>query len=332
MRTVSWLSRPPKPTELIATARAVVQRAPETLMVVRYRAQPTAATIIRQASTAILAYLLALQLPLTPRPVLAPLTALLVSQVTLYQTLRSAVRRVVAVVAGVLLAVVLSAFVGFTWWSLGLTIAVGLAVGYALHLGDTVLEVPISAMLILSVGTIRAAATGRVVETLFGAAAGLLAELVFARPRLQPAAEAVDELCRTMAGLLADMAAGLRDGTVVEKSSGWLGGHGRWAVRSAGWMTRYIRPRRASGSLRTGPSWPRSGPSCGPWWRLSSMRRSPSGSSPDRWLTAPAWPKTTARYATSTYASRLGTAVAELAAALRDLRPPGLEHDSPAAN
>ena len=192
-------------------------------MVVRYRAQPTAATIIRQASTAILAYLLALQLPLTPRPVLAPLTALLVSQVTLYQTLRSAVRRVVAVVAGVLLAIVLSAFVGFTWWSLGLTIAVGLAVGYALRLGDTVLEVPISAMLILSVGTIRAAATGRVVETLFGAAAGLLAELVFARPRLQPAAEAVGELCRTMADLLADMAAGLRDGTVVEKSSGWLG-------------------------------------------------------------------------------------------------------------
>ena len=262
MRTVSWLSRPPKPTELIATARAVVQRAPETLMVVRYRAQPTAATIIRQASTAILAYLLALQLPLTPRPVLAPLTALLVSQVTLYQTLRSAVRRVVAVVAGVLLAVVLSAFVGFTWWSLGLTIAVGLAVGYALHLGDTVLEVPISAMLILSVGTIRAAATGRVVETLFGAAAGLLAELVFARPRLQPAAEAVDELCATMAACWRTWPLAPRRDRRRSRPAGW-GGQGRWAVRSAGWMTRYIRPRRASGSLRADPAGPGLGRAAG---------------------------------------------------------------------
>ncbi|HEX3488360.1 MAG TPA: aromatic acid exporter family protein, partial [Streptosporangiaceae bacterium] len=105
-------------------------------MLVRHRAQPTALTIARLASTAILAYLVALALPdHTPRPVLAPLTALLVAQVTLYQTLRSAVRRVAAVVTGVLVAVALSAVVGFTWWSLGITIVAGLALGYLLRLG-----------------------------------------------------------------------------------------------------------------------------------------------------------------------------------------------------
>jgi uncharacterized membrane protein YgaE (UPF0421/DUF939 family) len=131
-------------------------------------------TIVRLASTAVFAYLVALLLPVTSRPVLAPLTALLVIQVTLYQTLRSAVRRVGAVVSGVLLAVALSSWVGFTWWSLGLTIAVALAIGYALHLGDSVLEVPISAMLILSVDT-HSAGTWRIVETLVGAGAGLVA-------------------------------------------------------------------------------------------------------------------------------------------------------------
>jgi uncharacterized membrane protein YgaE (UPF0421/DUF939 family) len=209
-------------TEISAAAQPVAQRRPVSLTVVRRRAQPTAVTIARLASTAVFAYLVALLLPVTSPPVLAPLTALLVIQVTLYETLRSAIRRVGAVVCGVLLAVALSAWIGFTWWSLGLTIAVALAIGYALHLEDSVLEVPISAMLILSLDT-HSAGTWRIVETLVGAGAGLLAGLVFARPRVQPAAEAIDELCRKMAGLLEEMADGLRDGSVLDRSGDWLG-------------------------------------------------------------------------------------------------------------
>jgi uncharacterized membrane protein YgaE (UPF0421/DUF939 family) len=236
-------------TQIGAAARAVAQRTPVTLTVVRQRAQPTAVTIARLASTAVLAYLLALLLPVTSRPVLAPLTALLVIQVTLYQTLRSAIRRVGAVVAGVLLAVALSAWVGFTWWSLGLMIAVALAVGYALHLEESILEVPISAMLILSVDT-HAAATWRIVETLVGAAAGLLAGLVFARPRVQPAAEAINDLCRTMADLLDQMADGLSDGSVLDRSNDWLG-----RARSLGSEIRRVDEalREAEESVRLNP-------------------------------------------------------------------------------
>jgi uncharacterized membrane protein YgaE (UPF0421/DUF939 family) len=204
-----------------AAARAVAQRTPETMTVVRQRAQPTAVTIARLASTAVFAYLLALQLPGSPRPVLAPLTALLVIQVTLYQTLRSAIQRVASVVTGVLVAVVLSAAVGFTWWSLGLTIVAALVLGYVLHLGAEILEVPISAMLILSVDT-RAAATSRIVETLVGAGAGLLSGLFLAGPRVQPAEEAVDDLCLQMANLLDQMAQGLADGVAKDASGDWL--------------------------------------------------------------------------------------------------------------
>jgi hypothetical protein len=88
--------------EITAAARTITQRAPVTLTLVRQRAQPTAETIVRLAVTAVFAYLVALLIPGTSRPVLAPLTALLVVQVSIYQRLRSAVRRVASVVAGVL--------------------------------------------------------------------------------------------------------------------------------------------------------------------------------------------------------------------------------------
>jgi len=224
MQFSSRSSQQRRPGQLGGAARAVAQRAPETITVVRYRAQPTAVTIARLTSTAVFAYLLAQYLlpVVTPRPVLAPLTALLVAQVTLYHTMHSAIQRVVAVVAGVLIALGLSAWLGFTWWSLGITIAIALAIGYALHLGDSVLEVPISAMLILSVTIEPTAAYGRVYETLVGAGAGLLAGFVFARPKVQPAAEALEDLCDKMASLLGEMAEGLRDGSVNEHAPGWL--------------------------------------------------------------------------------------------------------------
>jgi uncharacterized membrane protein YccC len=208
--------------ETTGAAQTIRQRAPVTLTLVRRRAQPTAESIVRLTVTAVFAYMLALLIPpSTPRPVLAPLTALLVVQVSAYQTLRSALRRVASVVAGVLLALGLSAWVGFTWWSLAIAIAIGLAVGHALHLHEEVLEVPVSAMLILSVGT-RSAATGRVVETAVGTAAGLVAGFVLTPPRVQPAEEAVEELCRTMAGLLERMAAGLGSESVGDSARGWL--------------------------------------------------------------------------------------------------------------
>jgi uncharacterized membrane protein YccC len=227
----------------------VAQRAPETLTLVRHRTQPTAETIVRLTVTAVFAYLISLTVPGTSHSVLAPLTALLVAQVSLYQTLRSAISRVAAVVAGVLLAVGLAALVGFTWWSLGIMIAVALAIGYALHLGDNTLEVPISAMLILS-GDTKAAATGRIVDTFIGTAAGLVAGFVFTSPQVQPAEEAIEDLCRKMSDLLARMAAGLIEGDVPVATGDWLA-----QARSLGLEIRRVDDalRQAEESLRLNP-------------------------------------------------------------------------------
>jgi uncharacterized membrane protein YgaE (UPF0421/DUF939 family) len=208
-------------TQISAAARTITQRAPVTLTLARDRAQPTAATITRLTACAVFAYLIALPVPETSPPVVAPLTAILVLQVSIYQTLFSAVRRVAAVVIGVLIALGLSRWIGFTWWSLGLTITLGLAVGYALRLRESVLEVPISAMLILSVGS-RAAATSRITETLIGTGAGLIAGFVLTAPQVEPAEEAIADLARTMADLLDRMAAGLNDGSVNDSARAWL--------------------------------------------------------------------------------------------------------------
>jgi Aromatic acid exporter family member 1 len=170
----------------------------------------TAAYITRLTATATFAYVLATLLPGTSeRPVLAPLTALLVLQASLYQTIRSGLKKVLSVTAGVLVAVGLAEFIGFSWWQLMMLIAAALVIGRALRLGDDLLEVPISAMLIFASAGHQAAAAGRVVDTLVGTAAGLLGGLAFAQLQVQPARAAVCGLAGRLAALLDRMSADL---------------------------------------------------------------------------------------------------------------------------
>jgi hypothetical protein len=205
------------------TLQPVSSKVTAPLKLVRRRAQPKAALVGRLTATATVAYLIALLVPGTSaKPTLAPLTALLVLQISLYRTLHSAVQRVGSVVGGVLVAVVLAWALGFTWWSLGLAIGAALVLGHLLRLGEHVLEVPISAMLILSLPT-GVNATDRVLETLVGAAVGLIAGLVLSPLRVQPAEEAIAELARELGDLLDEMAAGLRQVPSHEEAAAWLG-------------------------------------------------------------------------------------------------------------
>ncbi|HEX4831489.1 MAG TPA: FUSC family protein [Trebonia sp.] len=175
------------------------------------RAQPTAAYIARLTATAVAAYLIAHLVPVASgRPVLAPLTAMLVLQASVYQTARAGLKKVAAVTVGVLVAVCLSEVVPFSWWLLGLLIAGALWIGHLMRLGDDLLEVPISAMLIFSAQTLKTAASGRLVDTLIGSAVGLAGGLAFARLRTGSAQEAVGDLARRLSEFLSDMADGLR--------------------------------------------------------------------------------------------------------------------------
>jgi len=183
---------------------------------------------VRTAKTtlaAVLSYVVAQRLGTSPDGILAPLTALLVVQLTLYETVAHGWERVASVTSGVLLAVGVASLVGLTWWSLGAVVAVSLLVGRLLRLGPHLPEVAISAMLVLAVGGAgtAAAAAGRVSETLIGAAVGLAVNAVVAPPLYaQPAGEALGRLADSLAGLLRGLAAALRTGWSREAADHWL--------------------------------------------------------------------------------------------------------------
>ena len=155
------------------------------------------------------------------QPLLAPLTAMLVVQVTPLSLLASGLDRVVAVVAGVVLAVGFAAVVPLEWWSLGILILISITIGQYLRLRSNLVEVAISAMLVLGVGEIgaEAAAGQRIAETLVGAAVGIVATLLFppkvpsgdAGRAIDGLADAVSELLVRAADELSEMAEAHRD-------------------------------------------------------------------------------------------------------------------------
>ena len=181
---------------------------------------------LRTAKTtlaAVLSFALAQQLLTSPQPVLAPLTALLVVQLTMYETVASGLQRVASVVAGVLIAVGFATWVGLNWWSLGFVVAASLITGRLLHLGDHLLEVPISAMLVLAVGGAKGPALDRVYETLIGAAVGVVVNVVIAAPLyVQPASDAIGELAERMAQFLRALADQLGTGWSRESADRML--------------------------------------------------------------------------------------------------------------
>jgi uncharacterized membrane protein YccC len=174
--------------------------------VVRRRREPemlAAKTVL----AAMVSFALADALHTSDSPVLAPLTALLVVQLTMRETVTHGLERIVSVVAGVLLAVLFASVTGLTWWSLGLVVGVSIVTGRLLRLGPHLLEVPISAMLVLAVGGAENAALGRVVETLVGAVVGVLVNLLVAPPiYLRPASDAIAELAEKLARFSRDLA------------------------------------------------------------------------------------------------------------------------------
>jgi uncharacterized membrane protein YgaE (UPF0421/DUF939 family) len=151
-----------------------------------------------------------------------PLTALLVVQVSLFATLTTGLERVLAVVCGVVLAVLVSSLVGLTWWSLGAVIAAALVLGQVLGLGDHLLEVPISAMLVLGVSSAESAAASRIGGTLVGAGVGVLATVLYPPPvQTRNAGEAVEGVAARTGEVLDRVADELPDAS-HDRAGDWL--------------------------------------------------------------------------------------------------------------
>ena len=170
---------------------------------------------LRTAKTtlaAVISWELARLLPGSQPPVLAPLTALLVTQLTLVKTITGSLQRVASVTAGVLLALAAADLLGLHWWSVGLVIFVSLAVGQVLKLGSHRIEMAVSALLVTTLGGTPGVARTRVLETLIGAGVGVLVNAVAPPVYIRPAGEAIYGLADDMAGVLAGAAADLAEG------------------------------------------------------------------------------------------------------------------------
>ena len=193
------------------------------LLRLRLRSRAALARAVRLTGAAVAAFVVAQVLFPETLPILAPLTALLVVEVTLKDIVTSGVQRVASVTAGVLLAVAFSAVVGMSWWSLGALVAVSIMIGQLLRLGPHMLEVPISAMLVLAVGGAEAAATDRIMETLIGAAVGVAVNVIFPPAiRAGTAAEAVHRFASELSKLLTTAAGELRDPITMAQAARWM--------------------------------------------------------------------------------------------------------------
>ncbi|KRV48541.1 hypothetical protein AQ490_25065 [Wenjunlia vitaminophila] len=189
-----------------------------------YQHNPAVVQTVRATVAAVLAFAVAQKITGYGAPLLAPLTALLVVQVSLYATLTSGIRRINSVIAGVLIASGFSTLVNLNWWSLGVLIIASLVLGHLVRVDEYVPEVAISAMLVLGVSHVAQTAWGRVAETLIGAVTGVVFNALFVPPVLvEPAGEAIADLTTRMRDLLRRIGRELHDEVTHEQAGDWLG-------------------------------------------------------------------------------------------------------------
>lgn len=222
---------------------------------------PTAATL-KAIVAAVVAYAIAGVLTHGAQTLVAPLTALLVTQVTVFETLTIGRRRVIAVVAGVLVAVAVSHFVVLHWWTLAIVLLVAFAIGAALRLDDHSTEVAISAMLIFAVRGSQSSAVGRVSETLIGAAVGVAFSVLAAPVHVKPAGISIAEVADRVAQVLEGISRDVREEVSHERATRALAEARRLrndldrAEDSLARAERSLRLNpRAARFRATGPSW-----------------------------------------------------------------------------
>lgn len=190
----------------------------------RYERRVTVLQILKTALAATVAWEVARQVTGAEAPVFAPLTALLVVQITVRKSVREAVERFAGVVAGVVVALLLARAFGLHAWTIALLVAGGLVVGRLVRLGPAgAVQVPVSALLVLIVGTQGDVVVARIEDTAIGAAVGVLVNLLVApQVRLGPAETAVETLTADLAGLLATLSAGVATRYDEPTARDWL--------------------------------------------------------------------------------------------------------------
>jgi len=153
--------------------------------------------VLKSAVATIVAWLVAGWLIPGPLPVFAAIAALLVVQPSVNQSLGKAVERSIGVILGVIIATGIALVFGQNTWVILVAIVIAMLVAWALKMTPgTSNQVAISAMLVLALGASSPEyALDRVLETLIGAAIGIIINALIVPPvAVAPARDALARL------------------------------------------------------------------------------------------------------------------------------------------
>ena len=179
--------------------------------------------VIKTAVAASLAWFLCLLILPGDLPIFGTIAAILVVQPSINQSFSKALERTVGVIAGVIIASVGLAFFEVTSWLILGSILVALLVGWAFRLSQsTTAQIPISALLVLTIGAQTSGyAVERILETVLGAAIAVVVNVIVVPPvRLGPAQDAIARLGAEVANSLDDLGRLIaRPSTVEERTS-----------------------------------------------------------------------------------------------------------------
>lgn len=167
---------------------------------------------LKTALSAVLAWTIAISILPAQLPVFAAVAALLVVQPSVNQSFGKALERTLGVITGVIVATIIGLVFGDNTWIVLLAIVVSILVAWLLKLGPgSANQIPISAMLVLSIGSATPDyAVDRIIETIIGAAVGLIINALVVPPvLLAPAKRAVSDLAIACADGLDRLADGL---------------------------------------------------------------------------------------------------------------------------
>ncbi|CAA9542051.1 MAG: hypothetical protein AVDCRST_MAG59-919 [uncultured Thermomicrobiales bacterium] len=182
---------------------------------------------LKTALAAGLAWEVGSRVPGAPTPYLAPLTAVLVTQITIADSIGAATQRFFGIVLGVGVALAVGGVAGLSGPSIALMVLLALMLGSAVHLGPQgIPQVAISALLIVAVGSAPTLelAYARVVETIIGAAIGIGINALLAPPsHLATARAAVAAHGDALAGVLDRLAAAIMVGITGDEADAILG-------------------------------------------------------------------------------------------------------------
>jgi uncharacterized membrane protein YgaE (UPF0421/DUF939 family) len=168
--------------------------------------------VLKTSVAAIVAWLISTVALGQPLPIFAAIAALLVVQPSVNQSLAKGIERSVGVIFGVILAYGAGILFGHSSWIVLGVIVVSLLFAWALRLSPgSANQIPISAMLVIAIGTNTPGyALNRVIETVIGAVVGLAVNAVIVPPvLLAPAHDTVIGLAERVADTLSTFATAL---------------------------------------------------------------------------------------------------------------------------